>query len=374
MNPEIRWKVSSNYIGAGRFVASRDRLVLGTEYGVECIPLASGSGKGWEAELGSRCVGVAEGEDGTIFAGCVGGLHALNAEGRECWGAHSFKEIVTWPVPFEGGVLFTSRDAIHYHKEWDGLEWRFDFSDVLGRSVESIRVVNLFGMDQYVVVGAVDYDSGIGRVLVLHGKGGRRVWMSDPGPISDVFPAGRGVFVWSQTGYGKFETRMTRLDGHEIWQKDVAGLGALRPDGSIVLVVGSNESPAWDDWEYRQFSPGGKTERALKVRGRCFSRPLCRVDGSVLLVGLALPPEISGTRSGDVRFFKMPQEELFQHLMGIRPQIPIFDLYVQVLAPDAERPEVRYHRPSTFSLADLRILDGALVFADGTDIVALEVG
>jgi hypothetical protein len=209
-------------------------------------------------------------------------------------------------------------------------------------------------------------------VLVLHGKSGRRVWMSDPGPITDLFPAGQGVFVWSQTGYGKFETRMTRLDGHEIWQKDVAGVGASRPDGSIALLVGSNESPAWDDWEYRQFSPGGKAERALKVRGRCLSRPLCREDGTVLFVGLALPPEISGIRSGDVRFFKMPQEELFQHLMGIRPQLPIFDLFVQALDPAAVAAEVRYHKSSTYSLADLRLVDGALVFAEGTEIVALE--
>ena len=65
--------------------------------------------------------------------------------------------------------------------------------------------MNLFEIDQHMVAGVVDYDSGIGRVVVL-GQDGKAPLDGDPGPISDLFPSGRGTFVWSQTGYGKFET------------------------------------------------------------------------------------------------------------------------------------------------------------------------
>ena len=68
-------------------------------------------------------------------------------------------------------------------------------------------------------------------------------------------PRDRAPSCGAMSGYGKFETRLTRLDGHEIWRQDFAGVGAIRPDGSIAMLAGSNESPAWDDWEYRQISP-----------------------------------------------------------------------------------------------------------------------
>lgn len=372
MESVVRLRISSGYIGAGSFVLQPGRAVVGTAEGVECIALAPSPSKNWEVRLGSRCVGVALGSGGVLFASCVDGLYALSPEGREMWGAHSLRGVVHSPVPFRDGVLITTKEAVHYKEEWPRSEWRFDFSEGLGRSVASVRVVNLFAVDAYVVCGAVDYDTGVGRVFVLYGKNGRRVWMSDPGPLSEVFPAGRGLFVWSQTGYGKFETRLTRLDGHEIWRKDMAGVGCVRPDGSIAFLVGSNESPAWDDFEYQQYSPGGKPERRVPARGRCLSRPVAAADGSVFFVSSLFPREPSRERSGDTRFFRVSQEVVFQHLMGIRLQPPVHEILVHRLGAEAPSPEVVYRAGDTYSFADLQFVEGRVALADGTDIVVIE--
>lgn len=372
MKKTVNWRLPSHYIGAGRFVLTPDRAVLGTETGVQCISRSEPPLSLWEANVGSRCLGVAPGRNGTFLAACVDGLHVFTVEGAERWGTHSLQEIVHGPVPFRDGVLLTSRRSIHAVREWGGSEWRFDFGEILGTSVEKIRMVNLFDQDGHVVAGVVDYDTGIGRVVVLSGKTGRRVWMSDPGPVTEVFSGGQGVFVWSQTGYGRFETRMTRIDGLEVWQKDFAGFGTTRADGSIGVVVGSNESPAWDDWEYRQISAGGKLERTVRVKGRCPLRPTSRKDGTVYVLGMASRPDAGGARSEHTRFLPMPQEVLFQHLTGIRPQLPEHEIWVQRIRPGATSVEVIYQQSATYCLADLQALGTEIVFCDARDIIAVD--
>ncbi len=371
MKPPI-WRVATDYVGAGKYLLTSDRVLVGTEYGVQCVPRTRSGGSGWKGELGSRCVGLMAGEDKTVIVACVKGLFVLSENGEERWGTHSFKEIVHAPHPFRDGVILTTCSSIHFVKEWNGSVWRFDFSEVLGASVEQIRLVNLFDLDGHLVAAAVDYDSGIGRVVVLNGKTGRRTWMSDPGPVTDLFPAGQAVFVWCQTGYGKFETRMTRVDGHEIWQKDFAGIGAVRPDGTLAMVVGSNESPTWDDWEYRQVSPGGKVEIALKASGRCAVRPLVKRDGTVYFIGAVLPVDLGGSRLDYTSFFAMPQEVLFQHLMGIRPSLPEYDVHLHRLRAGETALEVIYKVSGSFSFAELKVLGSEIVLCDGQDIIGVE--
>ena len=366
------WRVATDYIGAGKYLAGPDRVIVGTDYGVQSVA-RSRAGHAWKAKLGSRCVGVLAGEGKTVVAACVKGLFVLSELGEERWGSHSFKEIVHAPVSFRDGVLLSTCASIHFVKEWKGSEWRFDFPEVLGASVEKIRVVNLFELDGHLVAGAVDYDSGIGRVVVLNGKSGKRVWMSDPGPISELFPAGQAVFVWCQTGYGKFETRMTRLDGHEIWQKDFAGMGTVRPDGTLAMVVGSNESPEWDDWEYRQVSPTGKVELDIRGTGRTAVRPLVKKDGTVYFLGSTLPVDLGGSRLDYTSFFAMPQEIVYQHLMGIKTQLPEYDVTLHRLRPGEHSLEEVYKVSGSYSFADLKLLgNNEIVLADGQDIIAVE--
>lgn len=366
------WRLATDYVGAGRYLAGPDRVVVGTEYGVQCVPRGR-TATAWKAKLGSRCVGLLAGEGKTLVAACTKGLFVLSETGEEKWGTHSFKEIVHAPVSYRDGVLLTTSAALHFIKEWKGSEWRFDFSEVLGASVEQIRLVNLFELDSQIVVAAVDYDSGIGRVVVLNGKNGKRLWMSDPGPITDLFPAGQAVFVWGQTGYGKFETRMTRLDGHEIWHKDFAGIGTVRPDGTLAMVVGSNESPEWDDWEYRQISPSGKVELGLRGNGRCPVRPLVKKDGTVYYLGSVLPVDLGGSRLDYTSYFSMPQAVVHQHLTGLKPQLPEYDVFLHRLKPNDHTLEVIYKVSGSYSFAELKLLgNNEIVLADGQDILAIE--
>jgi len=377
MKKGINWRLTSDYIGAGRFLVSQEKLLVGTEYGVQCLPRGRSASGAWKAELGSRCVGLLPGEENTTIAACEKGLFVLTAEGEEKWGSHSLREVIYAPVSFRDGVLLTSQTSIHYLREWGGSEWRssewrFDFSEVLGASVKEIRLLNLFDLDDHIVVGAVDYDSGIGRVVVLNGKNGRRTWMSDPAPVSELFPAGQAVFVWCQTGYGKFETHMTRLDGHEIWVRDFAGVGGVRADGSLAMVIGSNESPAWDDWEYRQISPNGKVETQIRGKGRSALRPLCKKDGTVYYLGAQLPMDPSASRTDYTSYFAMPQEVLFQHLMGIRTQLPEYDIYLHRLKPGESSLEVIYQISGSYSFAELQLLGHDVILCDGQDIIAVD--
>jgi hypothetical protein len=370
MKKGTNWRVTSDYIGAGRLLLGPQSLVVGTDYGVQCVPRPQGTATGWKAKLGSRCLGLLA-HEGAIIAACREGLFALSPEGEERWGTHSFKAVVHEPVAFQKGVLLTTQSAIHFLREWNGSEWRFDFSEVLGKSVKEVRVINIFELDTNIVAGVVDYDSGIGSVIVLSGKNGKKMWASEAGPLSELFPAGRGTFVWCQTGYGKFETRLSRLDGHELWRQDYAGVGCVRQDGSLAMVVGSNESPEWDDWEYRQIAPSGKVEVAIRGKGRSAVRPHCRRDGTVYFVGSVLPLDPSGSRADYTSFLHMPQEVRFQHLLGIRPQLPIYEVYLLRARPGSPTLDVLNYVQGSFSFAGLEFAGEEVILCDGRDIVAV---
>lgn len=366
------WRLPTDYVGAGKYLAGPERVIVGTEYGVQCIP-RSRAGQAWKTKLGSRCLGVMTGEGKSIVAACLNGLFVLSENGEQRWGTHSFRELAYAPVPFRDGLLLTTNAAVHFLRDWKGTEWRFDFADVLGASVQQVRIVNVFDLDGHIVVGAVDYDSGIGRILVISGKTGKRLWMSDPGPVTEVFPGGQAVFVWCQTGYGKFETHMTRVDGHEIWHKDFAGVGAVRPDGTLAMVVGSNESPEWDDWEYRQISSTGKVEVSLKGNGRSAMRPLVRKDGTVYFLASTLPVDLGGSRVDYTHFFAMPQTVAFQHLFGIRPQLPEYEVFLHRHRPQERSLEVVYRASGSYSFAELKLLgQNEIVLADGRDLIGVE--
>jgi hypothetical protein len=171
-------------------------------------------------------------------------------------------------------------------------------------------------------------------------------------------------------GYGKFETRLTGMDGRDLWRRDMAGVGTLRHDGALAMVIGSNESPTWDDWQYCEIAPSGQVVRSLKVRGRCLTRPVSLPDGTVYFVGNAVTrPEGSGT--DETRFDTMPQETVFQHLMGIQSRLPEYDLYLQRVPPGEASVEVVYERSRTCSLSDIRVVGHEIFFFDGREILAI---
>ena len=144
----------------------------------------------------------------------------------------------------------------------------------------------------------------------------------------------------------------------------------MRHDGALAMVIGSNESPMWDDWEYCQLSPAGELERSVQARGRCLTRPVCLPDGTVYFVGNAVMAP-GDSVIDDTRFFAMPQEIVFQHLMGIKSQPPEYEVYLQRVPPGGSSVETVYSRAGTFSLADLRVVGHEVLFSDGAEILAV---
>jgi len=378
MNEGSTWRLASDYIGAGDYVIGANRAFVGTEYGVQCLPYSHDNLKDWKAGLGSRCIGVVELGEEEILASCVGGIFRLSREGDVREELLTAVEFIHPAIPVsaesDGPALLTvTGTSLFFRPRWSRTAWEYDFREALGQSIESVRIINAFEIGGDFVVGVVDYDTGIGCVVVLE-RDGNVKWLSDPGPLSDLFPAGEAVFVWCVTGYGKFETCMTRLDGHTIWKdENMAGVGSVLPDGSLAMLVGSNESPRWDHWEYRHIAANGKVEGTLELRGRCAVRPVQLGDGSLAIIGSAIHLDPTSSRVDYTSFFKMPQEVLFQHLVGIREQVPEYEVYLHRVHPDGLSLDVFYHVTGSFSLATPRHIDQYIVFCDGRDIVGIEV-
>jgi hypothetical protein len=371
MREGTTWRVVSDYIGAGKFLLDQERIVVGTPYGVQCQPFEHAGLKKWKVDLGSRCIGLRGMEDGAMCASCTGGLFLLESDGEVRGEVLLSDELIHEAVPLAGGLVLAGKTTLSRREGLGQLVWEFDLKQVLGKSIKSVRLVNLFALDDHVVAGAVDYDSGIGRVVVLDASG-KLVSTTDPGPLSELFPAGRDRVVWCWTGYGKFETHATRLNGKEVWSREFAGVGSTHADGSIAMLVGSNESPQWDDWEYRRLAADGRDLDVAQGKGRCPVRPLCREDGSTVFVGSAFYLDPAGSRVDYTNFFRMPQELLFQHLLGIHPQVPEYDVFVQKLPAGGRDLEVVYSVSGSFSLCEPRMLGKYVVFCDGTDIVGVE--
>ncbi|HLU48282.1 MAG TPA: hypothetical protein VK116_09365, partial [Planctomycetota bacterium] len=315
-------------------------------------------------------------EDGSILASCRGGLLLLTGEGEECREKVFADQLSYEAVPLDASrpdghreILVAHGTSLALYRDWEPV-WRYSFNEALGASVESVRIVHLFPCGDRIIVGAVDYDSGVGRVISL-AKDGKPRWLSEPGPVSEVFPAGDDRFVWCLTGYGKFETHATTTDGQTLWSLDGAGLGAKKPGGSLVLITGSNESPDWDHWECRQIDADGKVEFARRARGRAPVRPYCHEDGAIYFVNYVLHIDPASSRVDYTSFFAMPQELRYQHLIGLRKQIPEYEVLVQKVRQDRDEVEVLHRIQGSYSLTEPFVIGDEVIFCDGPDIVAI---
>lgn len=366
-----KWRVQSDYLGAGTFTSRDGLILLNTDEGVQAVD-PTGRER-WRARLGSRCLGVHLFKGGQeAVAACLDGLYVLDASGQREWGTHSKKEVIHDPVLYREGLVLCTVHSVHYLRDWKGPEWRFDLREALGPSVKSVRMIDAFELEGLLVLGAVDYDSGIGRVVVLDEKGHRR-WQSDPGPLSALFPAGSAVFVWSLCGYGEFESRMSRPDGKEIWRLDFAGAGAVHPDGTISMLVGSNEAPAWDDWEYRRLSPAGRVEMTASCRGHCTSRPLVASDGKVYFTGYTCPFNPNESRTDYTSFRPLPSTLAFGHKTGLSVLTPKYHLFFQRVSASGVQ-EVLGEESDSLSFSRPVELEDVVVFTSRGTLIAYPKG
>ncbi len=363
-------KLSTDYVGAGSFVVRDGAAYVNASYGVQAVDL---SGRElWRAELGSRCLGVAPGRGEEIVATCLDGLYVLDAKGHRQWGTHSKKDVIHDPIPFGEGFVLVTVHSVHLLRDWNGTSWRYDMREALGPSVKSVRLVDALEMEGQLVLGVVDYDTGIGRVIVLDGDGHKR-WMSDAGPLSGLFAAGKAVFIYCLSGYGRFESRMVRPDGKEIWKSDFAGTGTFHPDGTISMLVGSNESPTWDDWEYRRLMASGKSEKTVPARGHATARPLLARDGAVYFTGYRRPIDPSGSRVDYTSFSALPAALAFGQKTGISLQPPEFNLFFQRVTARGEH-QVLLESPTSLSFSRPVEGDGAVFFTSGGTLMGFATG
>jgi hypothetical protein len=376
MERDASWRIISDYIGAGRFVLTSDEAIVGTEYGVECVSRKPNGGDGWKVDFGSRCIGVRQFPNGSILASCRGGLLLLREDGEELREKVFADQLVHEAVPLdasatpEAGIVVASGMTVSLYRKWEPV-WRYPLHEALGSSVDSARIVDIFAIENHVVVGAVDYDSGVGRVVVI-GPDGKPRWLSEPGPLSEVFRASVSSFVWCLTGYGKFETHCHGIDGKHRWSLDGAGVGSMKAGGSLALITGSNESPEWDHWKVRQIDSEGRVEFTLDARGRVPVRPYCHDDGAIYFVSYVLHIDPTSSRVDYTNFFAMPQELRYQHLVGLRKQIPEYEIFVQEAIPGRRNVEIIHEIQGSYSLSAPFVFGSDVVFCDGPDIVGVE--
>jgi hypothetical protein len=372
MSKEMKWRFISDYVGAGSYILDSAKAVVGTPYGLHSLTRRPRRHTQWRLDLGSRCLGVRELEGGALLATCRGGLFLVSSSGALERARRFPGPIVHAAVPFHDGWVVTEGTRVQFSRGWEGeSEWAFDLRETLGEAVASVRPVDLVQTGDFLVAGLVDYDSGLGRVHVLD-RHGKAHWVSELEPISDLFRAGEGSFVWCLTGYDKFESRLTNLGGKDIWRQDFAGIGIACPDGSIAMLVGSNESPQWDNWACRHVSAVGKLLSSVEATGRVAARPVCGEDGAIYFIGSSAYIDPSSSRVDYTSFIRPPQELRFQHLTGMRQLLPEFDVYLQRVRSPEAKPEVLHHIQGSFSIARPRVREGEVLFCDGTDIVAVE--
>src|SRR5690606_29548371 len=127
MQREARWRVISDYIGAGRFVVEPDRVIVGTGNGVECVPRPGKTEiDGWRVGCGSRSIGVQRFEDGSILASCRGGLLLLTGEGEECREKVFADQLSYEAVPLDASrpdghreILVAHGTSLALYRDWE---------------------------------------------------------------------------------------------------------------------------------------------------------------------------------------------------------------------------------------------------------------
>ncbi len=373
MRRKLKWRIISDYIGAGSYVLEPARAIVGTKQGVQCVTREVRRRVLWTVDLGSRCLGVSKAEGNRYLATCRRGIFLLSNEGkiekRRLFAGYLGHEAVRTGE----GLLVTESLSVQLLTDWENEPaWTFRLRSALGRNLKRARPVDVFESGDCIVGGYVDQEAGVGRVVVLDKKNGKLKWSSEPGPLSEVFDAGDGVFAWCLAGSGAFESRMTRLDGTELCRCEAAGLGARKESGRIALLVGSNESPVWENWQCATMGSDGQLQVLAKVRGRAPVRPTCHSDGSIYFISYVFHLDPMGSRAEHPNVFLSPHEALYQHLVGANPQIPEYEVYLQKLSPGQDKAEILHHISGSFSLARPAIHGGEVVFCDGADLIAVD--
>ena len=313
-SPEIQ-RIRSDYVGAGRYTPLADgSVVVNTTYGVQNVGL---DGRVvWQLDLGERCLGVVSNGDGTLLASTVHAIHRLRDDGVVEDTSKTRHEVAFRPVPWQDGVLLITLTRIYALAGDGSVRWKYRFREALGESVRAVFVQQVISFEEHVVVGAVDYNSGLGKVLVFD-EDGATAWSSEVGPLTSLFSAGENRFVYSLSGYGKFESVCANVDGETQWRLPVGGPG-VEVDGGVAMLIGTNESPKWDNWELQRFTAEGDELSTAQVRGSACAPPVVGSDGALYFSTFLEPVDPAESRIDYTSFRPQPAFVAFDYLMRVK--------------------------------------------------------
>jgi hypothetical protein len=274
-------------------------------------------------------------------------------------------------------LLFT-RTRVYALDAAGKARWKFRFRESLGKSVRAVLIVGAFPLGDRVVVGAVDYNTGVGRVFVLDGDG-QSAWQSDVGPLTDIFAVeGRSAssgtdFVYTFSGYGRFESFCSGLDGRSHWKLAEGGPGLGLADGRMVMLVGNNEAPTWDDWHFRILSADGATAESRAARGRACHAPVEGPDGRFYFSSFIKPIDLAESRIEYTSYVRQPCFQAFDHLFHDSQKTPVGHDVFYFAGDGSGRLELLFEDTETQAFGPPVAGPRHVFFVHGHDLLALPV-
>lgn len=364
-------RIRSDYIGAGNYVVRPEErsVSVNTTYGVQTVGFESDAR--WQVDLGERCLGLAERVDGTLLANTVHAIHQLQPDGSLVSTTRTRHEIACGPIPWKNSMLLVTLTRIYALDESSKTIWAYRFRESLGESVRATLVIDVHPMDNGVLVGAVDYNSGLGRVIFLDEEG-KLSWQSELGPLTSLFPVGGNEFVYTLTGYGRFESYRSDTSGDIKWNLGWGGPGTVLEDGRMAILVGSNESPTWDNWKFTIADAYGGEEVSREGQGRCCFAPVLAPDGNFYFSSFFKPIDPSESRIDYTSYVTHPSFLAFDFLMRVKSAPHQYNVYYFCASPSGDL-EPLFEDTASFSLGPTVLAGDQVFFVHNRDLLALEV-
>ncbi len=363
-------RIRCDYVGAGAYaVLPEDAgVVVNTTYGVQAVGL---NGKvAWQVDLGERCLGVAWNARGELLANTLHAVHRLTPSGDILSSSPTRHEVAYAPVPWGDGMLLITLTRIYAMDRDGNVVWKHRFRESLGESVRAVLVLGVLPLEDGIAVCAVDYNSGVGQVICFDPKG-KILWTSDVGPLTSLFPVDSGKFVYTLSGYGRFESHCADLKGKEQWTLPLGGPGARMPDGRLAVLVGSNESPKWDNWELRTFTAKGEELDSHLGKGQCCCRPVIGSDGNIYYSSFFKPVDPSESRIDYTSFLPQPAFLAFDYLMRVKAESHQYNVFY-FRVPEGEDIELLYEDTASVAFGPTVVGEEHVFFVHNKDLLVLK--
>ena len=129
------------------------------------------------------------------------------------------------------------------------------------------------------------------------------------------------------SGFNRFESTCVDLDGEAQWTLPVSGCGTPVSDDRVAFLVGSNESPKWDNWELRTFTTEGDDLDARVARGQACAPPVIGSDGALYFTTFFKPLDPAESRIDYTSFGPQPAFVAFDFLMRVKAASHQYDVH-----------------------------------------------